>query len=95
MSLLTLPPFRFRRKETAMPETAAPTKTEPNILMRFLTQGGATVVVTGSGRYVEDNGWRCLGCGGSDNGVGWGLGRVRDQANAHAKDCQSMPKPGA
>ncbi|WP_372344704.1 hypothetical protein [Streptomyces sp. KL116D] len=54
MSLLTLPAFKIRRKEAAMPETVTdPTKTEPNVLMRFLTQGGATVELHRQERRVR------------------------------------------
>lgn len=95
MTLLTLPPFLTRRKETAMPETTTLTKTDPNVLMRFLTQGGAIVIVTGSGRHVEDNHWRCLGCGDSSNYIGRWDWHARDAANAHAEQCRAMPKPDA
>ncbi|WP_394436242.1 hypothetical protein [Streptomyces sp. SGAir0957] len=91
---LPLPAFMTRRKETAMPETTAPAETKWKIHMRFLTQGGATVIVCGSGGSVEDHGWRCLGCDATDNGVGWWLRSARDQANAHAANCRALPKPG-
>lgn len=120
MSLLTLP--RFRRKETAVPETT--TQTETDVLMRFLTQGGAVVELhsqvrrvrthAGAGRYLLPDGetrisegfnWRCLGCEATGGGGRYGLGDghfdetqqrdARDEANAHAKGCQSMKKPGA
>jgi hypothetical protein len=98
MSLLTLPAFLIRRREdTSMPETTiTPAATEPNVLMRFLTQGGATVIVTGSGDYgSEDNRWKCLGCNDKDSGIGNWEWRARDAANAHAEKCRAMPKPEA
>lgn len=107
MSLLTLPAFRFRRRETAMPETATPTKTEPNVLMRFLTQGGAEVRVTVHGRFertsfsghtygVTAHHWTCLGCtDGSDHYDRLDESDARTKANAHAEKCRAMPKPEA
>ncbi|QCX81231.1 hypothetical protein C9F11_38240 [Streptomyces sp. YIM 121038] len=86
--------FPKRRKEIAMTETAAPADTHPNALMRFLAQGGATVIVTGSGRYGdEDHHWKCLGCDATDNGIGRYDWDARDQANGHATVCRAMPKP--
>ncbi|ARX81546.1 hypothetical protein SMD44_00944 [Streptomyces alboflavus] len=97
MPLLALPPFLTRRKEAAMPETTVePDKTGPNVLMRFLTQGGAIVVVTGSGLYgLEDNHWKCLGCDDTDNVIGRYDWDARDKANDHATHCRAMPKPEA
>jgi hypothetical protein len=96
MSLLALPALFARRKETAVPETTtAPTRTQPNVLMRFLTQGGATVEVskkTKRDRVVYP--YLCLGCAyGFDNYSS--VGPARDEANAHAEKCRAMPKPGA
>ncbi|MBZ6290378.1 hypothetical protein KVH30_02170 [Streptomyces olivaceus] len=97
MSLITLPAFLARRKETVVPETTpAPAEAKSNVLMRFLTQGGATVIVTGSGNYgAEDNHWMCLGCNETDNGIGRWDWDARDQANGHASTCRAMPKSGA
>lgn len=73
--------FLTRRKETTVPEstttqTSAP-QTDDNVLMRFLTQGGATVELYPHAwtetHYNIDNKprkridregfeWRCLGC---------------------------------
>lgn len=89
MSLLTLPPFLTRRKETVEPDLA-----EPNAVMRFLTQGGATVTVTGSGRHSENHHWKCLGCGDTDNGIGRYDWDARNEANAHAVNFRCMPKAG-
>ncbi|WP_369211340.1 hypothetical protein [Streptomyces flavofungini] len=97
MSLLTLPPFLTRSKETTVHETTtAPATTKSNSQMRFLTQGGAEVHVTGSGCYgAEDHHWMCLRCSETDSGIGRRDWDARRQANAHAKGCQSMPKPEA
>lgn len=104
MSLITLPTFLTRRREgttmtdaTITEATETPTTVAGNILMRFLTQGGATVVVTGSGKYAaKDCHWKCLGCGNENNkkfpAYDWS---ARNEANEHATDCRSMPKPEA
>jgi len=98
MPLLSLPAFLTRRREdTPMTETTAPAEASSDVLMRFATQGGATVIVTGSGRYAaEDHYWKCLGCNDGSRPAG---GRydwwARDAANEHATNCRSMPKPGA
>jgi S-adenosylhomocysteine hydrolase len=97
MSLITLPAFLARRKETTVSQTTpAPATTKNNVLMRFLTQGGAEVHVTGSGRYgAEDHHWMCLGCSETDNGIGRWDWDARQQANGHAANCRAMPKPTA
>lgn len=81
--------------ETPAPTTAQPEKTDNDVLMRFLTQGGAQVHVTGSGRYVEDNNWKCLGCNDGSEGSGRHDWIARDAANEHASACRAMPKPNA
>lgn len=54
MSLITLPAFLARRKDTAMPETTTPAeKTADDVVMRFLTQGGATVELHSQTRTVN------------------------------------------
>jgi hypothetical protein len=71
-------------------------KPAANVRMQFLTQGGATVNVTGSDVYgSEDNRWTCLGCDdGSDRfSSGRYLHSARDAANTHATNCRSLPKP--
>ncbi|MGW0904999.1 hypothetical protein [Streptomyces sp. NPDC002853] len=85
MSLLTLPPFLTRRKETAV----EPAMSEPNVLMQFLTRGGASVELyekawtvhryATPGRSAHDFDrtgfqWICRGCdaGGRDRELGWG-----------------------
>ena len=78
-----------RRKETPMPDTATPAvQTDDNVLMRFLTQGGAEVHVT-----YPDCDVQCLGC---DYQHSWSS-RVyaRSDANEHATACRAMPKPNA
>lgn len=96
MSLLALPAFLTRRKDTPMPETT-PASISDNIAMRFLTQGGAEVHVTASGRHVDkDHHWKCQGCDDS-NGKSFPLcyWEARSEANAHAAACRAMPKPEA
>lgn len=78
MPLTTL--FRRNVKENAMTETTATTDATPtdDVLMRFLTQGGATVELRnlqyrtrldGRGYWTEKwwdvsgTNWTCLGCG--------------------------------
>lgn len=98
MSLLTLPAFLARRKDTPMPETAetSATQTDDNVRMRFLNQGGAIVFVTGSSHYgAEDHHWRCAGCHETDNGIGRWDWEARRQANAHATACRALPAQGA
>jgi hypothetical protein len=64
---LTLPTFLTRRKENPVVETTTtPVKAEPDVLMRFLTQGGAVVELhrqvrrvrtrAGAGRYLLPDG---------------------------------------
>lgn len=113
---------RQTRQDTPAPEIPIDTaaeKPEVNVLMRFLTQGGATVEVhpkefTARFDYrgapyavetpykVDGFNWRCAGCAGfgRENETYYELGfrrigEARDEANQHAKDCQSMPKPTA
>lgn len=86
MSLLTLPAFLTRRREdTAMAAT------DETTVMRFATQGGAEVhVLDGSHSYPV----RCLGCDYTHNN--WSsIVYARSDANEHATDCRSMPKPEA
>ncbi|MEG8275749.1 hypothetical protein [Streptomyces sp. AHA2] len=89
--------FLTRRKDNPMAETVTATEKPANdVLMRFLTQGGAEVHVTGSGRYgAEDHHWMCLGCSETDNGIGRWDWDARQQANGHATNCRAMPKPAA
>ncbi|MBD0743555.1 hypothetical protein [Streptomyces sp. CBMA152] len=90
MSLIALPAFLTRRRgETPMPETT--TETTNTVVMRFRTRGGAVVEVSKTyrtGRYA----YRCLGCD-YDNDSSRVI-YARDDANAHAAACWSMPKPG-
>jgi len=85
MSLITLPAFLTRRREdTTMPETC---NTAEVTVMRFATQGGAEVHVSARGLV------RCLGCDYTHN---WSSTvYARTDANEHATDCRSMPKPEA
>ena len=111
MSLLTLPAFLTRRREdTAMTATATATETPTpvdNVLMRFLTQGGAQVHITHAGTFTQksfsgavwgeqDHRWTCLGCGqGSGRHDHYSPSEIRNAANDHATECRSMPKPEA
>jgi hypothetical protein len=96
MSLLTLPAFLARRKETAVPETTpTPTTNKSNVLMRFLTQGGATVELRKEpkpGRLVYP--YLCLGCDYEFDNYS-SIVHARSEANAHAESCRAMPKPTA
>lgn len=85
MSLLTLPAFLTRRQETPTMTDVAADIEKP--VMRFATQGGAEVHVTARGLV------RCLGC---DHTHNWSSTvYARTDANGHASDCRSMPKPEA
>jgi hypothetical protein len=64
------------------------------VRMRFVTLGGATVVVTRHPDHPaqRDHRWQCKGClRGSD--TAWLLSEddARSQANGHAGHCRSMP----
>lgn len=79
--------FTLRRKPTIL--KAPETKPDP-VLMRFLTHGGATVIVTSSAeRYYAT----CRGCGWTNYGDITER-CARDNANTHADECRSMPKRG-
>ena len=88
--------FLTRRKETTMTDTAtsAP-KPADNVLMRFLTQGGATVELrkeSKSGRLVYP--YLCLGCDYEFDNYS-SIVSARGEANEHAAACRAMPKPTA
>jgi hypothetical protein len=93
LAFLNRRPAANQQSEPALPEESE--KPTDNVLMRFLTQGGAQVHVTGSGRYVEDNNWKCLGCNDGSGGHGRHDWIARDAANEHATNCRAMPKPNA
>lgn len=82
---------RFFTRQTAttevpMPETTSVAETPANnVLMRFLTVGGATVEVT------KDLSWECLGC--DANRSHSSITYAREGANAHAEKCRAMPRP--
>lgn len=95
MPLITLPPFLTRRKETVMTEATAPARIEPNVLMRFLTQGGAAVELRKEvkrGRVVYP--YLCLGCDYEFDNYS-SVVSAREEANKHAEKCRAMPKPEA
>lgn len=82
--------FLTRRNDnTAASATADPTSAEQsNVLMRFLTHGGAEVHITSPGNQI-----RCHGC---DYARGWtSVIYARGDANEHADKCRAMPKPTA
>lgn len=82
--------FLTRRKETTVPETTttAP-ETADDVVMRFLTHGGAEVHV------LRDRlGIRCQGCD-HERASHSAIGYARDNANDHAAACRAMPKPTA
>jgi S-adenosylhomocysteine hydrolase len=89
--------FLTRRKDTPALDDTAAQNADSDVLMRFLTQGGAQVHVTGSGRYgTQDHHWTCRGCDNtSHNGIALYDWQARDEANTHATDCRAMPKPAA
>jgi len=93
MALRTL----FTRRPST-PADAAPTQpVDDGVLIRFRTQGGATVLVAGSGDRRDTNGhhWKCYGCGDTDDWrylSGRSLSTTRGVANTHAANCRAMPK---
>lgn len=102
MSLIALPAFLVRRREdTSMSETT--TDANNDVVMRFLTQGGAVVELRESYRttfWVESNPtgreviypFRCLGCDYEFDNYS-SIVSARDEANGHAERCRAMPKP--
>ncbi|MEU5742048.1 hypothetical protein ABZ784_29155 [Streptomyces tendae] len=88
--------FLTRRKETAVPETTtAPVAPKSNVLMRFLTQGGATVELRKEakrGRLVYP--YLCMGCDYEFDNYS-SIVDARGEANEHAASCRAMPKPTA
>ncbi|WP_108990426.1 hypothetical protein [Streptomyces coelicoflavus] len=88
--------FLTRRKETTVPETTpAPAEAKSNVLMRFLTQGGATVELRKEakpGRLVYP--YLCLGCDYEFDNYD-SIVHARGEANEHAATCRAMPKPTA
>lgn len=59
------------------------------VTARYLTVGGATVDLTGTGErtYV-----RCTGCG-FGKGLWWAEEYARERAQGHAETCRAMPRP--
>ena len=89
MSLITLPAFLTRRKETAMTDATTVPEAADDVVMRFLTHGGAEVHV------LRDRlGIRCQGCD-HERASHAAIGYARDNANDHAAACRAMPKSGA
>lgn len=88
--------FLTRRKDPTMTATTAQTeKTTDDVVMRFLTQGGATVELRkGSkpGRLVYP--YLCLGCDYEFDNYD-SIVHARTEANEHAANCRAMPKPTA
>lgn len=80
--------FLARRKDPTVPNTD-PETTQPDILMRFLTHGGAEVHVLRDRLAV-----RCQGCD-HDRPSHASIGYARGFANEHAATCRAMPRPTA
>jgi hypothetical protein len=92
------------RKDTPMPTTEQPATVADDVVMRFLTQGGAIVQVTEEHRTTWWNKadptgketvypFQCLGCGYDfDNYTS--VITARAEANQHATECRAMPRPG-
>jgi hypothetical protein len=63
--------------------------------MRFITLGGAAVVVTRQPDSPphRNHYWECLGCLRSHSDTHWLLSEdeAREQANGHAGRCRSLP----
>ncbi|MGK5628551.1 hypothetical protein [Streptomyces sp. URMC 123] len=63
-----------------------------NLLIRFITVGGAYVDVTGPGKHSDKNRWDCRGCGeSSDRPAADFLCFIRPDANNHAAACRAIP----
>ncbi|MER6249358.1 hypothetical protein [Streptomyces griseorubiginosus] len=78
--------FLTRRQDTPTPDTTGQSQQgASSAVMRFLTHGGAEVHVDSGGLVT------CLGC---DYTHDWSsIIYGRGDANEHATDCRSMPKP--
>jgi hypothetical protein len=77
--------FLARSKQTPTPDTTPTNQDTERVAMRFLTHGGAEVHVGHRGLVT------CLGCDYTHNWTSIIYGRT--DANEHAADCRSMPKP--
>ncbi|MEU3990131.1 hypothetical protein AB0F24_17440 [Streptomyces platensis] len=90
----------FRRTDKEIELTATQTTTnspaaeQPNVLMRFLTQGGATVELTKAVRAGRGTTYpfECLGCGYDFDNYS-SIVDAREYANDHAEKCRAMPRP--
>lgn len=71
-------------------ESAIPGRGDQAV-MRFLTLGGAEVVVVPVQETYYSHAWECLGCDRDDQCLK--LYIARDAANEHAGECRAMPKP--
>jgi hypothetical protein len=89
--------FRRPRQESTLPPEPDLSPPADTVVMRFLTRGGATVVVVERERpkYGERFGWVCLGCETIGPSAEEVAGYVRDRANRHAGECRAMPQPVA
>ena len=74
--------------------TKSPTAEKPNVLIRFLTQGGATVELTEAIRAGRGTTYpfECLGCGYDFDNYS-SFYDAREFANEHAEKCRAMPRP--
>lgn len=104
---------RLTRQNPTNEENTVPKTDDHDVLMRFLTQGGAVVELYPhtwtehlAARSVKHGGfqWECRGCG-AFGGPGTfdyekaakgyserEPNKSRDDANAHADTCRSMPR---
>jgi hypothetical protein len=84
------------RTGVSLPKTAPAAGEMPApdpVLMRFATLGGAVVTVTRENGQSSPYLACCHGCDWTTRDVG--PSSSRDNANRHAGECRSMPKPTA
>lgn len=73
------------------PTTPTALPVPPDLLIRYITTGGAHVDVTGHGKHSEQNRWSCQGCGdGSERPDQDYLWRIRRDAGLHAESCRAV-----
>lgn len=73
------------------PTTPTALPVPPNLLIRYITTGGAYLDVTGPGEHSKENRWSCHGCGdGSERPTQDYLCRIRRDAGLHAESCRAV-----
>ncbi|REF00350.1 hypothetical protein [Thermomonospora umbrina] len=93
MTFISRIPRAFLRQTV---EPATPSGRSDDVMMRFLTVGGATVTTHGTSDDDVSPSWTCHGC--DQGGGSWfsdldaRLKAVRAAANKHAGECRAMPK---